>query len=55
MIYDALKPYIEIFDNEYMSFIEICTKAKLIDFSCLSQNSEYHKNQDYYIDMQMKN
>lgn len=35
MIYDALKPYIEIFDNEYMSFIEICTKYKLIDFSVL--------------------
>ena len=35
MIYDALKPYIEIFDNEYMSFIEICTKFKLVDFSVL--------------------
>jgi len=37
MIYEALKPYIQIFDNEYMSFIDICTKNKLIDFNVLNQ------------------
>ena len=35
MIYEALKPNVQIFDNEYMSFVDICTKNKLIDFNVL--------------------
>lgn len=32
LLYDSLKPYICIFDNEYLSFIDHCTKHKLLDF-----------------------
>ena len=33
MTYEAIKPYVCIFDNDFLSFIDICTKYKLIDLS----------------------
>lgn len=36
LVYDILKPYICIFDNEYLSFIDHCRKFKLLDFNKFS-------------------
>jgi len=36
LLYESLKPFICIFDNEYLSFIDFCTKHKLLDFSKFS-------------------
>lgn len=34
LLYDCLKPFICIFDNEYLSFIDYCSnKFKLLDFN----------------------
>lgn len=33
MIYEALKPYIQIFDNEFISFIDLLSKKQLIDLN----------------------
>ena len=44
MIYEALKPYIEIFDNQYISFIDLCTKHKLIDFDALILQQQTAEN-----------
>ena len=32
LVYESLQPYVCIFDNEYLSFIDLCTKFKLLDF-----------------------
>lgn len=32
MVYEAIKPYIQIFDNQFKSFVEVCHKFKLINF-----------------------
>ena len=39
LLYDSLKPFMCIFDNEYLSFIDLCTKEKLLDFNCFQVNS----------------
>ena len=36
LLYESLKPFICIFDNEYLSFIDFCTKHKLLDFNKFS-------------------
>ena len=39
LLYDSLKPFMCIFDNEYLSFIDLCTKEKLLDFNSFQVNS----------------
>lgn len=40
LLYESLKPYICIFDNEYLSFVELCSKYKLLDFNKFQGNSD---------------
>lgn len=39
LLYDSLKPFMCIFDNEYLSFIDVCSKEKLLDFNNFQINS----------------
>ena len=38
IVYEAIKPYVPIFDNQFISFIDICQKFRLIDFEILKMN-----------------
>ena len=38
IVYEAIKPYVPIFDNTFISFIDICERFKLIDFNFLKLN-----------------
>ena len=61
MIYEALKPYIQIFDNEFISFIELCSKRQLIDFNHIKvqqhniDNCAKSKTEENFRQIQEKN
>jgi len=46
MIYEAIKPYIQIFDNDYLSFVDLCTKNRLINLDVLKIMQINDKNND---------
>jgi hypothetical protein len=35
IVYEAIKPYVPIFDNQFISFIDVCQRSRLIDFDVL--------------------